>query len=57
MFSLWFILFGDSFVILDVSPSILFLVFPFFGCFGLFMIDKVSSFQTQEWFQKPYNSE
>jgi hypothetical protein len=28
---------------LDVGPSFLFLVFPLFGCFGLFMIDKVSS--------------
>jgi hypothetical protein len=43
MFPLWFTLFGDSFVFLDVGPSILFLVFLFFGCFGLFMIGRVSS--------------
>ncbi len=30
MFSFWFTLFGGSFVFLEVGPSILFLVFPFF---------------------------
>ncbi len=43
---LWFGLLGGSFVFLDMGPSILFLVFLFFfccGCFGLFMIGKVSS--------------
>jgi hypothetical protein len=29
-------------VFLDVGPSILFLAFPLFGCFGLFMIGMVS---------------
>jgi len=45
MFSLWFVLLGGSFVFSDVSPSILFLVFPFFGCFDFFMIRKVSSLE------------
>ncbi len=31
MFPLWFTLLGGSFVFLDVGPSILFLVFIFFG--------------------------
>jgi hypothetical protein len=35
MFPLWFALLGGSFVVLDVRPSILFLVFLFFGCFWL----------------------
>ncbi len=36
----WFIC-----LLLDVGPSILFLIFPlfFFGCFGLFMVGRVSS--------------
>ncbi len=40
-------LLGDSFVFLDVGPSILFLVFPLFRCFGLYLIGRVSSFGTQ----------
>ncbi len=44
MFPLWFALLGGSFVFLDVGPSILFPLFtPFFGCFGLFVIGRVSS--------------
>jgi hypothetical protein len=43
MFSLWSALLGGSFVFLDVGPSILFLVFLFFGCFDFFMICRVSS--------------
>jgi hypothetical protein len=43
MFPLWFALLGRSYVSLDVGPSTLFIIFPFFGCFGLFMIGKVSS--------------
>jgi hypothetical protein len=44
MFPLWFALLGGSFVFLDVGHSILFLVFPpFLGCFGLFIIGRVSS--------------
>jgi len=47
MFPLWFTLFlGGSFVFLDLGPSILFLVFSllsFLGCFGLYLIVKVSS--------------
>jgi hypothetical protein len=31
MFPLWFTLLGGSLVFMDMSPSILFLVFPFFG--------------------------
>ncbi len=31
---LWFALLGGSFVFLDMGPSILFLVFPFFGWQG-----------------------
>jgi hypothetical protein len=31
MFHLWFMLLGGTFVFLGVSPSILFLVFPFWG--------------------------
>jgi hypothetical protein len=43
MFLLWFGLLGGSFVFLDVSPSILILVFPLFlGCFALFVIGRVS---------------
>ncbi len=45
MFPLWFALLDGSFVFLDIGPSILFLVLPFFffgGCFGLFMIGRVS---------------
>jgi hypothetical protein len=30
MFHLWFALLGGSFIFLDMSPSILFFVFPFF---------------------------
>jgi hypothetical protein len=30
MFLLWFAFFGGSFVFLDMGPSILFFVFPFF---------------------------
>jgi hypothetical protein len=30
MFPLWFTLLGDSFVFLNIGPSILFLIFPFF---------------------------
>jgi len=44
MFPLWFVLLGGSFVFLDMGPSILFLVFPLFWCFDLFMVGKVSSF-------------
>ncbi len=42
MIPLWFtFLLGDSFVFLDMGPSLFFFVFsPFFGCFGLFMIGK-----------------
>ncbi len=41
---MWFVLLGGSFVLLDVGPSILFFVFPFFlRCFCLFFIGKVSS--------------
>ncbi len=45
MFPLSLALSGDSFVFLQVGPSIFFLVFPLFflGCFGLFLIDRVSS--------------
>ncbi len=43
MFPLWFTLLGGSFVFLDTGPSILFLAFPLLGCFGLFMIGRVSS--------------
>jgi len=43
MCPLWFILLGGSFVFLGVSPSILFLVFPLSGCFGLYLIGRVSS--------------
>jgi hypothetical protein len=43
MFPLWFTFLGGSFVFLDVGHVILFFVFPFFGCFGLFTIGKVSS--------------
>ncbi len=44
MFPLWFTCFGGSFVSLDIGPSILFFVFPLFlGCFGLFIIGRVSS--------------
>jgi hypothetical protein len=44
MFPFWFTLLGGSFVFLDVSPSILFLIFSLlFGCFGLFMMGRVSS--------------
>jgi hypothetical protein len=42
MFPLWFTLLGGSFVFLNIGLTIFFLVFPFFGCFGLFMIAKVS---------------
>ncbi len=36
---------GGSFVFLDVHPSRFFpFIPPFFGCFDLFMIGKVSSF-------------
>jgi hypothetical protein len=45
MFTLWFAFLGGSFVFLDVGISILFLVFPFFWCFGYFMVGKVSSNQ------------
>jgi hypothetical protein len=48
MFPLWFAFLGDSFVFLDVGPSILFFVFPFFGCFGLFMIGRDSSSNCSE---------
>jgi len=42
MFDLWLTGLGSSFVFFgNVGPSILFLVFPFFGCFGYFMVDKV----------------
>ncbi len=41
---LWFRLIGGSFVFLDVGPSILFFeIHVSFGCFGLFMIDRVTS--------------
>jgi len=43
MFPLWSTLLGGSFVFLDVCPSILFLVFPFFECFGFSIIGRVSS--------------
>ncbi len=44
MFPSWFTCFGGSFVSLAIGPSILFFVFPLFlGCFGLFMIGRVSS--------------
>jgi hypothetical protein len=43
MFLLWFTFLGGSLVFSDVSPSILFFVFPLFGCFYLFMIRRVSS--------------
>jgi hypothetical protein len=42
--SLLFALFGGSFVFLNVGASILFLVFPLFGCLGLFMVDRVFFF-------------
>jgi hypothetical protein len=42
MFPLWFALLGGSFVFLDVGPSFFSLYSPFFGCFGLFMIVRVS---------------
>jgi hypothetical protein len=35
---------------LDVGPSILLFVFPFFGCFDLFMFGKVSSFNFPNYF-------
>ncbi len=36
--------FGGSFVFLDVGPSHFFPLYsPFFGCFDLFMIGKISS--------------
>ncbi len=45
MFPLWDTLLAGSLVFLDMGPSILLLVFPLFcGCFGLFMIGRVSSF-------------
>ncbi len=43
MFPSWFTFLGFSFVFLDMGPSILFFVFPFFLSFGLFMIRGVSS--------------
>ncbi len=42
MFPSWLALLGGFSVFLDVGPSILFLAFPLFGCFGLFMIGMVS---------------
>ncbi len=35
---------GGSFVFLNVGAPILFLVFPFFGCLGLFMVGRVFFF-------------
>jgi hypothetical protein len=43
MFLLWFTFLGGFLVFTNVSPSILFFVFPLFGCFYLFMIGRVSS--------------
>jgi hypothetical protein len=34
---------GGSFAFLGMGPFILFIVFPYFGCFGSYMVDKVSS--------------
>jgi len=42
MFPLWFALFSGSFVFLNMGLTILFIVVPLFGCFGFFMIGKVS---------------
>jgi len=42
MFPLWSALLGGSFVFLDVGPSFFSLYSPFLGCFGLFMIGRVS---------------
>jgi hypothetical protein len=47
LFPLWFVLLGGSFVFLDMGPSILFLVFPLFWCFGW---QEVSSF----WYELNY---
>jgi hypothetical protein len=44
MFLMWFTFFGGSFVFLDVSPSILFIVFPLLlGALAFFLLAKVSS--------------
>jgi hypothetical protein len=37
MFPSWFDLLGGSFVFLDVGPSILPFVFPFFGCVLIYL--------------------
>jgi hypothetical protein len=44
MFPLWSTFLGGSFVFLDVGPSILFLVFPFFGVLWFFINGKISPF-------------
>lgn len=41
MFSLWFAFLDGSFVFLAMGPSLLFFVFPLFGCCDLFMIGRV----------------
>jgi hypothetical protein len=44
MFPLWFTFLGGSFVFLDMGPYFVPCIPPFFGCFGLFMTGRVSSF-------------
>jgi hypothetical protein len=51
----WSPLLAGSFFFLDMGPFKNFLLFPpFFGCFGLFMVGRVSSYTTFYSFHSEY---